>query len=155
MGLLAVFLYHYLAVGHWDAFFQQQLSFDHRLSNPMATLVTHLAPLLHPAAAGRVLVPSLQTLVVLGLVAATAAVAFLRREMLDRLDVLVLVYVGVFWLVPQAVGSGLSIYRAESLLLPAVALLVRLRAVVLALLVAVCAALATGMAVLFFETVLV
>jgi hypothetical protein len=155
VGLAAVMLYHHLTVGHWDAFFQQQLSFGHGLTNPLATLWTHLAPVGHPQAARRALAPALQTLVVAGLVLAVTISVWRRRSVLTRGEVLLLAYVFVFWLVPQAVGSGVSIYRAESLLVPIVPLLLRWPVAVLAALVAVFVALGCVMSVLFFQTVLI
>jgi hypothetical protein len=155
LGLVAVLLYHQLAVGRWDAFFVQQLTFDHGLSNPLATLSGHLAPLLRSGGDAAALVPALQTVLVAVLVTAVAVCAWRRRALWTRGEALLMAHVFVFWLVPQAVGSGVSIYRAESLLLPIVPLVVRWPTALLVVLLALFVALGGAMAVLFFQTVLI
>jgi hypothetical protein len=155
LGLAAVLTCHRLAVGHWDAFLQQQRRFDHGVFNPLATLAVHLIPLISPDTQAAAYIPGLQTLLVAVLVIAVAVACWRRRAMLTRGDALFLAHVIVFWLFPLVVGRGVSIYRAESLLLPIVPLLVRARAAVLAALLAVFVALGGAMAALFFQTVLI
>ena len=62
---------------------------------------------------------------------------------------------GFLWLIPLTLGSDLSLYRAESLLLPIVILLVRLRPPVLAVFAVVCVPVAYKMAQLFFDATLI
>jgi hypothetical protein len=62
---------------------------------------------------------------------------------------------GLLWLLPLTLGSDLSLYRAESLLLPLVILLVRLRPAVLAVFAAACLLVAYKMAQLFFDATLI
>jgi hypothetical protein len=155
LGFSAVLLYHHLAVGHWDAFVQQQATFDHGLSNPFATLVVHLAPLFHRDGGAGAVVPAAQTLLVAVLVGAASISCWVRRAALTRGDALFLTHVLVFWIFPLAIGRGVSIYRAESLLLPIVFFFLRVPAACLAALLAAFIALGGAMAVLFFQTVLI
>ncbi len=60
-----------------------------------------------------------------------------------------------WWFVPLTLGSGLSLYRAEALVLPVVLLVTRARRPALTAVTAACAVTAFFMARLFFESVLV
>ena len=62
---------------------------------------------------------------------------------------------GFLWLLPLTLGSDLSLYRAESLLLPIVILLVRLRPPVSAVFVVACVPIGYQMAQLFFNATLI
>ena len=59
------------------------------------------------------------------------------------------------WLLPLTLGGDLSLYRAESLLLPVVILLSRLRVPLIAGLAVVCVPVCYLMAKLFFDTTLI
>ncbi len=59
------------------------------------------------------------------------------------------------WLLPLTLGSDLSLYRAESLLLPVVILLTRLRPPVLVVFAIVCVPVGYKMAQLFFDATLI
>jgi hypothetical protein len=116
----------------------------------VAQLSDRLAPITSGGAAG-LRVPAMQTALVLALMVVLLAAAWWRRRSLDRLSALVLALCVVTWLFPLSLGSGLSLYRAESLLLPGVLLLRHLPRWAAVAIVATFGMLLVPMAGLFFD----
>lgn len=127
-GLFAVFAVHYLTVGRWDAFFQVQAKYGHGLNNPLHIFyLATIQPLGQAIAHGNWnrglhVIPPIQTLLVAAFVIGAAVTAFRRRHATPAGSLLG-TFLVVFWIVPFVVGHGLSLYRAESLLLPSVVLM--------------------------------
>jgi hypothetical protein len=155
LGPLAVVVWQHHVVGTWDAFWQTQAKYGHGLHNPLATLAERLAPLqagwsADPNAA----IPAAQTLLVLVWVASLAVVALRSRATLDRGDVILLVFLALYWLVPLVAGRA-ALHRAESTLLISVLLARRLPLPALVAFVVASGMLAWAMGRLFFNSVLV
>lgn len=98
--------------------------------------------------------PALQTLSVAVLVPALAWATWRARDR-TREEVALALYAIVYWIVPLAIGGALSLYRAESLLLPVAPLLRRLPGPAQAAVVAAAVALAAAMGLLFLDAQLV
>jgi hypothetical protein len=96
-----------------------------------------------------------QTALVLAMVIAATWVVVRYRHELTIGEWGAAVVCGFLWLLPLTLGSDLSLYRAESLLLPIVILLVRLGPAVLAVFVVACVPTAYQMAQLFFDATLI
>jgi hypothetical protein len=139
-------------VGAWDAAFETQSSYNLSPTSPFTTIRRQFATMgndLLPAAIGA------QTALVLAMVIAAGWVVVRDRRDLSLGEWGTAVMCGLLWLIPLTLGSDLSLYRAESLLLPLVILLVRLSAPVLAVFAAVCIPVSYTMAQLFFDATLI
>ena len=152
LGFAAVLAWHQFALGAWDAFFRVTAKYGFGVHLPLATLVDRARPI----AAGdwRLALPGVQGLLAAALVVALVAAAALARDR-EPSDRLLAAHALLYWLFPLALGGGLSLYRAEALLLPAVPLARRLPLPLLAAFTAAAALLAPGMAALFYRGVLV
>jgi hypothetical protein len=122
MGLVVVLAVYQTSVGRWDAWFLVQEKYGHGVHSPVAQLIDRISPLTSGGAEG-LRVPAIQTALVVAMMLVLLATAWWQRRSLDRLSRMVLAFCVVAWLLPLSLGSGLSLYRAESLLLPAVLLL--------------------------------
>lgn len=128
MGFATVLTVHYLTVGRWDAFFQVQAKYGHDLSNPLRSFfLATIDPLVQAGFhrnwnRGLHVYPPIQTLLVTTLLLTVVGSSLRRRRTMPPMDSLALVYVVVYWLFPLLMGHGVSLYRAESLLLPLVVL---------------------------------
>jgi hypothetical protein len=120
-ALGAVLAVYQLSAGRWDAWFLVQEKYGHGLHSPVGQLSDRIAPITG-GEAGRPAEPAVQTVLVAGMMAGLGAAAWWRRKRFDRLSALALAFCAVAWLFPLSLGSGLSLYRAESLLLPGVLL---------------------------------
>lgn len=153
LGLGAVLVYHHFALGHWDAFFAFQRAFGHSPSNPAATLLAHLGRLGDPHPPSRLI--GLQTLVTLVLLTLATAAWWRNRRTMGRLETMLIVNAVAFWLFPLFLGPTVNPYRQEALLVGITPLLGRLPVLALLCLLVLLVALGGGMAVLFFDDVLV
>jgi hypothetical protein len=140
-----------LMTGHWNAYLlaqkgrrgdQGQNPLDPLLSAKASTLSFLHDPTLWSA------VPALQTTLVVLIVMAAATGAFLSRRSGWTWSALALVV--LCWLEPLALG-GVSLYRTEVALLPAVILLRRIPAAVVAAFVLAAAPISYWIAVLYFR----
>jgi hypothetical protein len=118
-GTGLVLLLHQLAVSDWQAFFKVQRKYGFGLGWPQRTLFERLAALYDPEGT---LFPALQTLLVLLLMLGVAAGLLLARKRLDAKDLLVSLHALAYWLFPLLLGGGLSLHRADALLMPAAVL---------------------------------
>lgn len=136
IGLGLVLLEHHLSLGVWNAFFLTQEKYQHAINNPVAVLGQRFADIWAWRPGWHIGFQSLTaaTLVLIGTASAARAV-WRRKE--QRGDVELAVHGLTYWLLPLVLGGGLSPYRSESLLVPAVAGLQRIhRFAVVGLLVA-------------------
>ena len=115
LGFLLVLAAMRAQTGHWNAYFLAQAKYGFHFA-PLDTLFSRLKPLVNARyrteasfAAGA------QTLLVLAMMA-LGCLRFRARP-------LVAAYCVAFWAFPLCVGGHLSLYRAEALLVPLVALL--------------------------------
>lgn len=146
LGFAAVLLTHHLALGKWSAFFMVQAKYGHGLHEPLGTLLTAMKGLFGAPPS----YPALQTALVAGLVLVLVVSSPWRLERERARDHTLRIYGLAFWLFPLIMGSGVSLFRAEALLLPLVPVMARLRAPVLVVLLAVFLLLAGAMTLLFF-----
>ena len=120
LGLQAVQLHA------WNAFFKVQAKYGHGLHDPIVTFVLKTQPLwtLHFALDyGRF--PAQTVFVALLVIGICITLFRQRREGISSMELLALIYMLTFWFVPLVIGQGVTIYRAESLLLPMTLLLRR------------------------------
>jgi len=144
LGFLAVIAVMGVQTGHWNAYFLTQAKYDFHFA-PLDTLFSRLKPLVNAKyrdaasfAAGA------QTLLVLAMMILSVRSWRAKPE--------IAAYCLVFWAFPLCVGGRLSLYRAESLLVPVVFLLPERARLPL---LAVAAPIAFGMSVAFFRGSLV
>lgn len=157
-GALAVAVRLQLSVGRWDAYLLVQDKYGHGVNSPLETLRSTLQPLVGAAGftaetAARWQTLLVATIVALGLGATVGAV--LRRHPGAAEAVPTALFVAVVWLMPLVVGSGVSLYRSEAALVPAVILLRRLPREIVAVLLALALPAAYVLAQLFFADRLV
>lgn len=152
-GALAVAVRLQLSVGRWDAYLLVQEKYGHGVNSPLATLRSTLEPLLGSAGFTPETAARWQTLLVAAIVAlglgATVG-GLLRRHTAARASVPTALFVTAAWLMPLVVGSGVSLYRSEAALVPAVVLLRGLPREVAAVLLALALPPAYVLAQLFF-----
>ena len=138
IGFGLVLFDHHVSVGAWNAFFLTQEKYQHGIHNPVTVLRERFASLWVWKAGWQTAIQSL-TAAALVLVAAGSAVRAMWRRKEQPGDVALAVHGLMYWLLPLMIGGGLSPYRSESLLAPAVAGLQRVPrlAVVVLLLAAI------------------
>lgn len=154
LGPAAVVIWHLQVLGVWNAFWRVQAKYGHGLHNPLATLAYRLQALgadpIDPHAA----IPAAQTLLVLIWVVTLAVVSLKNRKSLETSEVLLLVFLAAYWLVPLIAGRA-ALHRAESTLLLTVLLGRRLPVGVLLAFGAAFVVAAWALGRLFFASVLV
>ena len=151
-GYLLVLANFQRATGHWDAWFKTQRGYHLAATFPLEMIrrqVAHIGSDPIPAAVG------IQTIVVTVIVVAAGWVVWAHRHDLTLGERGTALAVLGLWVLPLTLGGDLSLYRAESLLLPVVILLSRLRPIVLGIFVVVCVPLGYRMAQLFFDATLI
>ena len=153
-GFLGALAYEHRRVA-WNAFSRMQSDYyGSGLHEPLANFAWRTRHIWSREFQPELVIEA-QTIVVAVMVMAALVMAWLNRRSLDRLDLLLLVSGLAFWAAPHVVSRNVSVYRSEALLVGLVAPLRRLpREALLALLV-VLVALGFGMALLFFESILV
>jgi len=126
VGFGLVLLLHHLTVGHWNAFLLTQEKYGHVLSNPFSILWQRSLYIWVWKPGWQI---GLQSLLAAALAITAGAVVVLaaRRKSDDPGDVALAAHGLVYWLMPLVMGGGVSPYRAESLIVPAVAALRRAR----------------------------
>ena len=139
-------------VGAWNAAFETQASYNLSPTLPLTTIRRQFATMGNDALPGAI---GAQTALVLAMVVAATWVVVRYRDDLSFGEWGTAIMCGFLWLIPLTLGSDLSLYRAESLLLPIVIVLVRLRPPVLAVFAVVCVPVAYKMAQLFFDATLI
>lgn len=137
--------------GHWDAWFKAMAGYRLEPTSPITAIRDQIARLGPDDTSGWI---GLQTIVVLLIVVATGVVAWRRWSDLGLGERATVPLVAALWIIPLTLGAALSLWRAESLLLPAVILLSRLRARYLWPLVAVATVVGYQMARLYFDHLL-
>jgi hypothetical protein len=141
------------AVGRWDAWFRVQDKYGYAPTFPLSSIWRQVRLTWNDSDG---LWPiGVQSTLVLAIVGLTLAAGWRHRRELETVDRCCLLLVVALWLAPLALGGQLSLYRAESLLVPAVVLLARLPLAVVTALAIVATPSAFAMARLFFESVLV
>src|SRR6218665_449545 len=123
VGMGLVFVWHQLALGRWNAFFLVQRKFGHSLHFPLATLADQLR-LMSKTHGYEERVIGLQSFTVMIWVVLMAW--FYRRawkkNLTSPLELGLFCMMVFYWLFPLLMGGGVSLYRAEALLMPSVLL---------------------------------
>jgi len=158
LGFGAVLWVQEASTGAWDAFFRVQAKYGHGLHTPWATVVDAAERAGRQPYDVRHAFSMLQMLsvgagIVLILGAATARVVRGRSDD-PRRDLAMIAYTLAYWLFPLVMGQGVSLYRADALLLPAVVLTIALPGTVRGLLLSLSVALTFHTGHLFFENLL-
>jgi Gpi18-like mannosyltransferase len=124
IGFAAVLLVHHVTVGHWNAFLLTQEKYGHTLSNPFGVLWQRSLYIWVWKPGWQI---GLQSLLAAALAVTAAILVALgaRRRTDDPGDVTLATHGLAYWLVPLLMGGGISPYRAESLIVPAVTVLRR------------------------------
>jgi hypothetical protein len=157
LGLAAVPIAQWAALGDPGAFLKVQDKYGHGWNWPIATLRRHVKPLVDGEWRWTSDVPALQSAFVALFVLAVAfrVIAAMRRRRAEPQDVLLIAFTLAFWLFPLVLGASVSACRAEAILLPSAVLLRRLPAALQAAAAAASVALAYPIALLFYYRVLV
>lgn len=134
-------------VGNWRAWFYVQGNNRYETVLPLETLWNRLTDLLDGNDNRWVLG---QTMLLLALMVAVAVIVVRNRRQLAPVEWAALAVTALLWLMPLSIGGGLSLQRAEALVLPAVVLLVRARPWVLVTATVACAVVANRLADLYF-----
>ncbi|MFL5950852.1 MAG: hypothetical protein ACJ74M_04535 [Gaiellaceae bacterium] len=123
-GLAVLFADQAIETGHWNAYSLVQRNYGHHLINPVATTRDLLKPIVTSSELTHV-GPALQSLLVTCVLIAVLVVAVRRRRLLERWELLVLLWAVVTWIVPLG-QSYLSVQRSQAALVPVVVLFRRL-----------------------------
>jgi hypothetical protein len=143
-GLLAVFAFQQATLGTWDAFLRVQAKYDHHLVFPLETLVEE--------SRRRERTIAVQSIAVaIGMI---ALVLWRLRRGFQKRDALLLGCGALFWLFPLSFAN-IRLTRSEALVFPALVLLAEAPVRVVAPICAALAAIAWGIAQLFFRGILV
>jgi hypothetical protein len=146
----------FFETGHWNAYILVQDHYRHTLQNPFVaawnSLQLHTLEHSSPFTLARA--PAIQSVIVLVVLLAVAVSAAVRRNSLDRLETLVLLWAVATWLFPLT-QANLSQQRSQAALLPLALLARRLPPALLITLVIASIAVAIMMEKLFLHGVLV
>lgn len=154
LGFIAALAYEHRAVA-WTAFSRMQSDYyGSGLHEPLANLAWKTRHVWAREFQPELIIDT-QTLVVALVVVAAAVMAWVHRRTVDRLDLLLLVSGLAFWVAPHVVSRSVSAYRSEALLVGLLGPLRQLPREALLLLLVLFVALGFGMAILFFESILV
>ena len=152
LGYLAVLVNFQRDVGAWNAAINTQASYNFEPGFPLVTIWRQAEKLGNDAQPGII---GAQTLLIAAMVIAAMVVAWRDRSDLSLGERGSVLLVAALWLLPLTLGGDLSLYRAESLLLPVVILLSRLRVPLIAGFAVVCLPVCYLMAKLFFDATLI
>jgi hypothetical protein len=152
LGYVAVLANFQRDVGAWNASLNTNASYNFEPAFPLGTIWRQAQKSGSDALPGII---GVQTLLVAAMVIAALIVAYRCRSELSHGERGAAVLVVALWLLPLTLGDDLSLYRAESLLLPVVILLTRLRVPLLAPFAVVCVPVCFMMAQLFFDNTLI
>lgn len=154
LGFVAALAVFQVQTGAWNALFLTQAKYGHGINNPLGTLATVMEPLFdgwgwhwrHDSSQA-------QTLLVVLMVSVLVARPLSRWREVGPRERWLVPYGLAFWLFPLIMGKGVSLYRAESLLVPLA--LLAWRPGVAVTFLALAAALVIPMGRLFFLHILV
>ena len=138
LGFCLVLLEHQLVLGVWNAFFLSEEKYQLGINNPLSALYQRLALVWGLEQGWQAACQSLIAAVLVLVGTAYVARAVWRRKEQPG-DVTLAVHGLIYWALPLVIGGGLSVFRSESLLVPAVTNLQRVSrvAVVILLLAAI------------------
>ena len=153
LGLGLVFLSLHIQTGEWSAFLQIQSKYGHGIHNPLENIWRTLKSLNWDLNDQQNYI-ILQSLIIVILYVNTL-VYFIKNQLYkEKLFLLAFLFFNVYLLFPWTVGGNLSVYRSESLLMPASLMYQKLPAKWLGLLSLALIIMCAAMSHLFFIDVL-
>jgi hypothetical protein len=152
-GFLAVLLAQQLSLGHWDAWLLTYRKGLPGLWHPLAGYWDVIDKVATADIQRRTI--GIQALTVMGLVVVGLVTSAVTRSWKDPVRAWAAMTALLYWAFPLVAGRGLSLYRADALVLPVLLLLIELPVWVLVPLLAWLVAIAFSMGQLFFNGYLV
>lgn len=154
LGVGLAFLIFHLQVGEWSAFIQVQSKYDHGFHNPIENIKSLFSTFAYSSLSLNRFIELQSILVIVGFLLLTLFF-FVKKLYTNQLYLISYLYLCLFLIFPWAVGGNLSMYRAESLLLPSVLLLKELKMSSTILLLFTFIGIGGVMSHLFFSLVLI
>jgi len=154
-GFLAVLLAQQLILGHWDGWYRVYQKGLPAVARPLEAFLAIVQPAFAENPDPRPRTLAAQELTVVGLLVLGLGTAALTRHRRSPVRAWAAMSALLFWGFPLFAGRGVSLYRADALVLPVVLLLVDLPVLVLLPVLLWLANLAGAMAELFFSGYLV
>jgi hypothetical protein len=152
-GFVAVLLAQQLVLGHWDAWYRTYQKGLPAVARPLEAFRAVVQPLLTDDVPRRVI--AIQAVTVLGLLVLGLVTAAVTRHRRNPVRTWAALSALLFWAFPLFAGRGVSLYRADALVLPIILLLVELPVWLLLPLLLWLARVAEAMGELFFRGYLV
>jgi hypothetical protein len=155
LGLASVFLIFQLTVNDWSAFIQVQAKYGHGMRNPISNIQLFFKnnPIFNSFKEENFI--QYQTLMVVIGYILLSFYFFIKRFYKNELYLWTYIYISIYFIFPWTVGGNLSMYRAESLLLPFVFLLLETNKLSLSLILICLLTIGIPMSYLFFTSVLI
>ena len=125
-GFLAVLLAQQLILGHWDGWYRTYQKGLPAVARPLEAFLAIVQPAFAQNPDPRPRTLALQELTVIGLLVLGLGTAVLTRHRRNPVRAWAAVAALLFWAFPLFAGRGVSVYRADALVLPVVLLLVEL-----------------------------
>jgi hypothetical protein len=154
-GFVAVLLAQQLILGHWDAWYRTYQKGLPAVAQPLEAFFTIVQPAFAENPDPRPRTLALQELTVVGLLVLGLGTAVLTRHRRHPVRAWAAMAALLLWAFPLLAGRGVSLYRADALVLPVLVLLVELPVWVLLPVLFWLVKLAEAMAELFFTGYLV
>jgi hypothetical protein len=154
MGVVLAFLVFQYQVDDWTAFIQVQSKYGHGFHNPIKSIWNMLRKISFNHFTLNDIIILQSVLVIIGYISISFSF-FLKKLYRSELHVFSYLFITLFLIFPWVVGGNLSMYRAESLLMPCVFLLKDLKTPWIISLLAILISIGGIMSYLFFTSVLV
>ncbi|HZJ55089.1 MAG TPA: hypothetical protein VFD38_13190 [Myxococcaceae bacterium] len=152
-GFVSVLLAQQLILGHWDAWIRTYQKGLPGVARPLEAFLAVIAPVFTNDLPRRTI--AIQALTVLGLLVLGLVTAAVTRHRRNPVRTWAALSALLFWAFPLLAGRGVSLYRADALVLPVILLLVELPVWLLLPLLLWLARVAEAMGELFFRGYLV
>ena len=123
-GFVAVLVAQQLILGHWDAWIRTYQKGLPGVAEPLAAFRNVVEPVLTDDLPRRTI--AIQALTVLGMLALGLVTSAVKRTWSDPVRAWAALTALLFWAFPLFAGRGVSLYRADALVLPVLLLLVDL-----------------------------
>ncbi len=154
MGVVLAFLIFHIQVDDWTAFMQVQSKYGHGLHNPIKNVGNMLRKVSFNHLSLNDVIILQSVLIIIGYIL-LSCFFFIKKLYHHDLYLLSYLYVTLFLIFPWVVGGNLSMYRAESLLLPFVFFLKDFKTKWMISLLACLVGIGGVMSYLFFTSVLI
>jgi hypothetical protein len=153
-GYLPIMIIQKIQVDNWNAFFMVQKTYGHGINIPTKYIKRNIIDLFSNAMTNNFWI-EIQTNVVLCMIIIVFTFSIIKNKSLLKMDLLILIYLFIFYLIPLSMGKSLSLYRAESILLPGILLFAKCPKIIQTLLVISMIIISFKMNILFFKAILI